>query len=147
MHPPGSLADLQGRYGTRHRWLMLMTVMIGSMAAIMSSTIMNVGIPDMSAHFELSPSRAQWVTSGFMVTMTVGMLMTPWMLMRFGYRRTYQICMWLLLAGGIAGGGPQPLVGGMDMTVRRNAFGRQRASFQADKFASIWRMCSGMWRS
>ena len=29
MHDPGTLAELQGRYGTRHRWLMLMTVMIG----------------------------------------------------------------------------------------------------------------------
>jgi 5'-phosphate synthase pdxT subunit len=38
----------------------------------------------------------------------------------------------IMLADGIAGGGPQPLVGGMDITVRRNAFGRQRASFEAD---------------
>jgi 5'-phosphate synthase pdxT subunit len=28
--------------------------------------------------------------------------------------------------------GAQPLVGGMDLVVRRNAFGRQRASFEAD---------------
>ena len=28
----GSLAELQSRYGTRHRWLLLVTVMIGSMA-------------------------------------------------------------------------------------------------------------------
>lgn len=38
----------------------------------------------------------------------------------------------IMLADGIAGGGPQPLVGGMDIVVRRNAFGRQRASFEAD---------------
>lgn len=104
MHPPGSLADLKGRYGTRHRWLMLMTVMIGSMAAIMSSTIMNVGIPDMSLRFSLGQERAQWVSSAFMVAMTVSMLTTPWLLARFGYRRTYQACMGLLMVAGIAGG-------------------------------------------
>ena len=104
MHPPGSLADLQGRYGTRHRWLMLMTVMIGSMAAIMSSTIMNVGIPDMSLRFSLGQERAQWVSSAFMVAMTVSMLTTPWLLARFGYRRTYQGCMGLLMGAGIVGG-------------------------------------------
>ena len=38
----------------------------------------------------------------------------------------------IMLADNIAGGGPQALVGGMDITVRRNAFGRQKASFEAD---------------
>ena len=100
----GSLAELQGRYGTRHRWLMLTTVMIGSMAAIMSSTIMNVGIPDMSLQFGIGQDQAQWVSSSFMVAMTVSMLTTPWLLARFGYRMTYMACMVLLMLGGIAGG-------------------------------------------
>lgn len=104
MHAPGSLADLQSRYGTRHRWLMLATVMIGSMAAIMSSTIMNVGIPDMSLHFGIGQEQAQWVSSSFMVAMTVSMLTTPWLLARFGYRATYYGCMWLLMTAGIGGG-------------------------------------------
>ncbi len=38
----------------------------------------------------------------------------------------------IMLADSIAGGGPQPLVGGMDIVVRRNAFGRQVNSFEAD---------------
>ncbi len=37
----------------------------------------------------------------------------------------------IMLASGIEGGGPQPLVGGMDIVVRRNAFGRQVHSFEA----------------
>ncbi len=37
----------------------------------------------------------------------------------------------IMLATGIAGGGPQPLIGGMDIVVRRNAFGRQVHSFEA----------------
>ena len=102
--PTGSLAELISRYGTRHRWLMLTTVMIGSMAAIMSSTIMNVGIPDMSLQFGIGQEVAQWVSSGFMVAMTVSMLTTPWLLARFGYRTTYLGCMLLLLSAGVAGG-------------------------------------------
>lgn len=38
----------------------------------------------------------------------------------------------IMLARGIAGGGAQPLIGGMDIVVRRNAFGRQVHSFEAD---------------
>lgn len=99
--PPQSLSS---RYGTRYRWLLLFSVMVGVMASIMSSTIVNVAIPGMSHHFALGQERAQWVSSGFMVAMTVSMLTTPWLLARYGYRRTYVGTMVLLLAGGVAGG-------------------------------------------
>ena len=102
--PDHSITALRERYGARYRWLLLLSVMVGTMAAIMSSTIINVAIPDMSQHFTLGQERAQWVTSGFMAAMTVSMLTTPWLLARHGYRRTYAGCMWLLMAGGVAGG-------------------------------------------
>ena len=102
--PPGSIAVLRERYGDRYRWLLLLSVMVGTMASIMSSTIVNVAIPDMSHYFMLGQERAQWVTSGFMVATTVSMLTTPWLLSRYGYRATYVGAMVLLLAGGIAGG-------------------------------------------
>jgi EmrB/QacA subfamily drug resistance transporter len=101
---PHSLQALQARYGERYRWRLLLSVMLGTMASVMSSTIMNVAIPDMSHHFELGQSRAQWVSSGFMVAMTVSMLTTPWLLARYGYRRVYSLCMWTLLLGGVGGG-------------------------------------------
>ena len=104
MSEPDSLAALSERYGPRYRWLFLLSVMTGTMASIMSSTIVNVAIPDMSQHFALGQERAQWVSSGFMVAMTVSMLTTPWLLARYGYRGTYVRAMLLLLAGGIAGG-------------------------------------------
>ena len=99
--PPPSLRE---KYGERYRWLLLISVMVGVMASIMSSTIVNVAIPDMSHYFGLGQERAQWVSSGFMVAMTVSMLTTPWLLSRYGYRRTYVGTMVLLLAGGVMGG-------------------------------------------
>ena len=74
------------------------------MAAIMSSTIMNVAIPDMSRHFDLGQESAQWVSSGFMLAMLVAMLCTPWLLARFGYRNTYLYSMLALMLGGLMGG-------------------------------------------
>ncbi|CAM3607686.1 DHA2 family efflux MFS transporter permease subunit [Polaromonas hydrogenivorans] len=99
-----SFPALKARFGPRYRWLLLLAVMVGTMASIMSSTIINVAIPDMSQHFVLGQGRAQWVSSGFMVAMTVSMLTTPWLLARYGYRNTYASCMLLLMAGGIVGG-------------------------------------------
>jgi len=104
MARPHTLIQLQTHYGPRYRWLLLLTVMIGTMASVMSSTIINVAVPDMSHYFGLGQDRLQWVSSGFMVAMTVSMLTTPWWLARFGYRKTYSWAVGLLLAGGIAGG-------------------------------------------
>jgi len=101
---PGSLAALQAQHGARYRWLLLLAVMVGTVASVMSSTIVNVAIPDLSRHFVLGQDRAQWVTSGFMAASTTSMLTTPWLLSRFGYRGVYNGCMWLLLGGGVLGG-------------------------------------------
>lgn len=107
-----SVAALRARHGPNYRWWLLVAVMVGTMASIMSSTVVNVAIPGLSHQFALGQARAQWVTSGFMVAMTVSMLTTPWLLARFGYRSTYNGCMVLLLAGGLLGGVAQnyPLV-------------------------------------
>lgn len=101
---PHSLAVLQERHGRSYRWRVLLTVMLGTMASIMASTIVNVALPDMSRVFTLGQERAQWLSAGFMAAVTVSMLTTPWLLGRFGYRRTYFAAVWLLMAGGIAGG-------------------------------------------
>jgi EmrB/QacA subfamily drug resistance transporter len=104
---PSTTADLpalQARFGARYRWLLLASVMLGTMASVMSSTIVNVAIPDISRHFGLGQERAQWVGSGFMLAMTVSMLTTPWLLGRFGERRSYSVTLWLLLLGGLIGG-------------------------------------------
>lgn len=96
--------ELQQRHGANYRWWVLLTVMIGTVASIMSATIVNVAVPDMSRVFTLGQERAQWMSAGFMAAMTVSMLTTPWLLERYGYRRTYVAVVLLLMAGGIGGG-------------------------------------------
>ena len=97
-------AELRARYGDRLRWLILVTLMLGTMSSIVSSTIVNVAIPDLSRHFSLGQERAQWVAASFMIAMTLSMLLTPWLLNRYGLRRTFIGTMLLLGAGGLIGG-------------------------------------------
>ena len=99
-----SRAALEERFGPSYRWRVLASVMIGTVAAIMASTIVNVAVPDMSRTFALGQDRAQWLAAGFMGAMTLSMLTTPWLLDRYGYRHTYIGAVTLLMAGGIAGG-------------------------------------------
>ena len=57
--PSATLTELQALYGEKYRWLLLLAVMVGTMAAIMSSTIINVAVPDMSRHFGLGQERVR----------------------------------------------------------------------------------------
>jgi EmrB/QacA subfamily drug resistance transporter len=97
-------ASLRARYGDKARWLVLMTLMLGTMSSIVSSTIVNVAIPDLSRHFTLGQERAQWVAASFMIAMTLSMLLTPWLLNRYGLRRTFLGAALLLGTGGLIGG-------------------------------------------
>ena len=101
---PSPVENLKARYGERYRWLLLMALMVGTIASLVPSTSVNVAIPAISDYFGLGQERAQWMTSGFMVASTVAMLVTPWMLARFGYRATYSYAVLLLLGGGLLGG-------------------------------------------
>ncbi|WP_455282185.1 DHA2 family efflux MFS transporter permease subunit [Cupriavidus necator] len=104
--PPGGPTRqvLRARYGDRLRWLVLMTLMLGTISSIVSSTIVNVAIPDLSQHFVLGQERAQWVAASFMIAMTLSMLLTPWLLNRYGLRRTFLGASVLLGVGGFFGG-------------------------------------------
>ncbi|MEZ5740585.1 MAG: DHA2 family efflux MFS transporter permease subunit [Burkholderiaceae bacterium] len=104
MAAPQTLEMMQARYGGRYRWYVLLTVMSGMMAAIVSSTIVNVAVPDMSRAFELTQSRAQWIAAAFMMAMTLALPLTPSLLQRLGLFKTYVIALCLLMSGGILGG-------------------------------------------
>ncbi len=100
-HPPAGPAQ---PVVPNYRWRVLLTVVLGTMASVMASTVINVAVPDMSRVFGLGQARAQWLSAGFMAAMTLSMLATPWLLGRFGYRDTYIGAISLLLAGGVLGG-------------------------------------------
>ncbi len=101
---PTTIGQLRERHGPRFRWLVLVTVMVGMMASIMSSTIVNVAVPDMSRYFHIGQDRAQWISAAFMASTTLSLLLTPWLLQRFGLRKTYVGATLMLMVGGIVGG-------------------------------------------
>ena len=55
--PVHSRAALERRFGPSYRWRVLATVMIGTVASIMASTIVNVAVPDMAHVFALGQER------------------------------------------------------------------------------------------
>jgi DHA2 family multidrug resistance protein len=96
-----SVIELRERHGSRLKWAVLGTAMVGMMPAILSSTVVFVAIPELSHYFQVGQQRVQWVSSAFMIALTLAMLLTPWLLLRYGLRVTFLAAIIGLLAGGI----------------------------------------------
>jgi len=87
--PPVTTDALFARYGPRYRWLATVTVMLGTISAMLTTTSVNVAIPDIMGAFGIGQDRAQWLSTGALAAMTIGMLLTDWMLNTFGQRKTF----------------------------------------------------------
>jgi len=92
------------RYGPNYRWFVTLTAMIGNIALIFSSTIVNVAIPQIMGTFGVGQDKAQWLSTGFLVTMTVSMLLNSWATTTFGRRNTYMLAMAVFVFGSVLGG-------------------------------------------
>ena len=95
---------LSARYGARYRWYATVTVMLGTISAMLTTTTVNVAIPDIMGAFGIGQDRAQWLSTGALAAMTIGMLLNAWLIGRYGQRRTFiaALCIFissLLVAG------------------------------------------------
>lgn len=84
------LSLLQRRYGSRYPNYLLIVLMLGSMAMILASTSVNVALPAIMADFRIGRPLAQWLSTGFLASMTSGLLLSAWAQARFGARATAQ---------------------------------------------------------
>lgn len=92
------------RYGPAYRWFATLTVMIATIAVVLSATIINVAIPDVMGEFGISQVQAQWFATGFVAATTVAMLMTDWVYKSFGLKTGMHAALAIFLAGSILGG-------------------------------------------
>jgi EmrB/QacA subfamily drug resistance transporter len=87
---PSETAEvLAARYGPRLKWYATGTVMLGMVSAVLTTTIVNVAIPDIMGAFGIGQDRAQWLATGALAAMTIGMLSNAWLVRSFGERRTF----------------------------------------------------------
>jgi DHA2 family lincomycin resistance protein-like MFS transporter len=78
----------------------VIALLVGSaFVMILNETIMSVALPVLIADLEISASTAQWLTSGFLLTMAVVIPITGYLLQRFTPRRVFTASMTLFSAG------------------------------------------------
>ena len=84
-----SVEALFERYGPAFRWLVTLTALTGTISCILSSTIVNVALPDIMGALGMGHEEGQLLSTGFLAANTGAMLLNAWAVERFGYRVTY----------------------------------------------------------
>lgn len=74
-----------------YKWMILTLVMITTFMAILDTTIVNVGFPSIMRHFGRGLGEAEWVTTAYLLSMTLMLPTAGWFAERFGYRKIYLI--------------------------------------------------------
>lgn len=87
--------------------------MLGTMATVLSATVVNVALHDIMLEFGIRQGQVHWLATGFIAAMTTTMLASSWLLDHFGVRKTLATAMFLFtlisLLGGFAAT-PQQLI-------------------------------------
>ena len=85
------------------KWSSTLTVMLGMMSTILSSTMINVAIPDIMGTFGIGQDRAHWMATGFLAAMTCTMLLYAWFVRNLGIRNTFVMAMVIFSGASIVG--------------------------------------------
>jgi EmrB/QacA subfamily drug resistance transporter len=84
-------AVLFARYGPRYRFYVTVIALLGTISAIVTSTTVNVALPNIMGAFGIGQDRGQWIVTGFLAGQTVGQLLSAWLIDSFGQRKTFVV--------------------------------------------------------
>ena len=82
---------LRARFGARYKYYVTFVTMLGSISTIITTTTVNVAMPDIMGSFGIGQDQAQWFSTGNLAGVTVGMLMSAWLVENFGQRATFLV--------------------------------------------------------
>jgi MFS transporter, DHA2 family, multidrug resistance protein len=80
---------LFARYGPRYRVYVTVVALLGTISAVVTTTTVNVALPDIMGAFGIGQDRVQWIATGNLAGQTVGQLLSAWLIDSFGQRKTF----------------------------------------------------------
>lgn len=83
-------------------WKVAIAVVIGAMAVVFDTTILSVAISDLRREFNAPLSTIQWVTTGYLLALSVTIPITGWAQSVLGGKRLWILALGLFLVGSIA---------------------------------------------
>jgi DHA2 family lincomycin resistance protein-like MFS transporter len=96
--PGSSPSDVPGRLSPRDRTV-IAVLLVSTFVVILNETIMSVALPVLLTDLQVEASVGQWLTAGFLLTMSVVIPITGFLIRRVPTRLLYGIAMTLFSAG------------------------------------------------
>ncbi len=76
-------------------------VVLGAIMSILDTTIVNVALDTLGRDFRTSLATIQWVTTGYLLALSIVIPLTGWAMCRFGAKRVWMVSVALFLLGSI----------------------------------------------
>ena len=93
---PGHLAaEAINPQDAAHKWAVAGTVMVGTIMAVLDSSIINVALPSMSGTLAVGIEEIAWVVTGYILAQVIVMPITALLSARFGRKNFYVFCIGL----------------------------------------------------
>lgn len=105
--PPDSIETLFERYGPVYKWLATATCLVGIMTMTLGATTVNVAFPAIMGTFGIGRDQAQLISTGYFAAQTAGMLLSAWLVLAFGERRSFTVAVIAFLVGSAMSGAAQ----------------------------------------
>jgi EmrB/QacA subfamily drug resistance transporter len=85
----------------RSIWILASVVVLGAIMSILDTTIVNVALDTLARDFGASLSAIQWVTTGYLLALSIVIPLTGWAMCRFGAKPIWMSSVSLFLLGSI----------------------------------------------
>ena len=82
-----------------YKWIVLGNIMIGTFMAVLDSTVVNTGLPVIMGTLGADINVAEWVLTGYMLSMASILPAAGWLSERFGYKKKYFLSLLVFTAG------------------------------------------------
>jgi MFS transporter, DHA2 family, multidrug resistance protein len=86
---------------SNYKWMVLITVMIGTLMSSLDSSIVNVSLPSMMADFGVGIDDIEWTITGYMLSFAVFMPVTTYLRSKIGGRNLYLASLVIFTAGSL----------------------------------------------
>ena len=82
-----------------YKWIILVNVMITTFMAVLDATVVNTALPVIMGTLGASMNTAEWILTGYMLSLATILSTTGWLSNRFGYKDIFIIGLIIFTAG------------------------------------------------
>src|ERR1700730_13311661 len=96
-------------FTSTRKWIIALSVMLGTVLEVLDSSIVNVSLPHMQGSFSASVDEIAWVVTSYLVAAGIMIPMTGWIAERFGRKRYFMASVTMFVAASALCGVAQSL--------------------------------------